>query len=45
MTKIVKVSNDEWFSIKKEKAGQQGYYFVEDLGYWTERDREVYRGH
>lgn len=42
MTKIVKITRDEWFSIQKERARHKGYFFVEDLGYWTKKDREVY---
>lgn len=32
----------EWFAIQREKARQKGYYFVEDLGYWSDSDREVF---
>lgn len=42
MAKIVKITRGEWFSIQRERARQKGYYFVEDLGYWSENDREVY---
>lgn len=33
---------DVWFAIAREKARQKGYYYVEDLGHWSERDREIY---
>ena len=33
---------DHWFAIQREKARQNGYYYVEDLGHWSERDREIY---
>ena len=33
---------DHWFAIEREKARQKGYYFVEDLGHWSERDKEIY---
>lgn len=42
MAKIVKITHDEWISIEREKARQKGYYFVDELGYWQERDREVF---
>ncbi len=43
MAKIVKITQDEWFSIEREKARQMGYHYVEDLGgSWNERDREIY---
>ena len=35
--------NDHWFAIQREKARQQGFYYVEDLGgYWDRSDREIY---
>ncbi len=30
-------------AIMREKARQQGFYYVEDLGSWSERDREIYQ--
>ena len=33
---------DHWFAIQRERARQNGYYYVEDLGHWSERDREIY---
>lgn len=33
---------DVWFAIAREKARQKGYYYVDDLGHWSERDREIY---
>ncbi len=42
MAKIIKITRDEWFAIEREKARQKGYYFVEDLGYWSDRDRDIY---
>lgn len=29
-------------AIMREKARQQGYYYIEDLGGWREKDREIY---
>lgn len=42
MAEIVEITHDEWISIEREKARQKGYYFVDELGYWQERDREVF---
>lgn len=42
MSRVVRVTWDEWFSIQREKARQRGYYFVEELGYWRDSDREVF---
>lgn len=42
MTRTIKITQHEWLAIEREKARQKGYYFVEDLGYWTEPDREIY---
>lgn len=42
MTKHVIITQSEWSAIKREKARQKGYYFVEELGYWSEQDRETY---
>ena len=42
MAKTIRITQDEWFAIEREKARQKGFYFVEDLGYWTKRDREIY---
>ncbi len=42
MAKTIKITQDEWFAIEREKARQKGFYFVEDLGHWSESDREIY---
>ncbi len=42
MAERVKITQGEWFAIEREKARQKGYYYVEDLGQWSESDREIY---
>ncbi len=42
MAKTVKITQSEWFAIERERARQKGYYFVEELGHWSESDREIY---
>lgn len=42
MAKTIKITQAEWLAIEREKARQQGFYFVEDLGGWSKSDREIY---
>lgn len=41
MTNKIKIPDMDWLAIEREKARQKGYYYVEDLGCWSESDREV----
>ncbi|MBP3573113.1 MAG: hypothetical protein J6J71_00705 [Prevotella sp.] len=36
------ISISDRLAIMREEARLQGYYFIEDLGYWSPRDREIY---